>query len=254
MAFTRIKTEQEIEVMRAGGRILAEILDLAETQVKAGVSTKDLADFMTFEAKKRHAKPALLGFLGYPETACISINNEVVHGVPFSKKIIKNGDLVSLDFTIKYKGLIVDTCRTLFVGDQAKMPADIKKLLNGTKLALEAGISVIKGPTKVGDIASAIQNVLDNHKLGIVKDLVGHGLGDSVHEDPNIPNYGHKGTGVLLKPGMTIAIEPMATLGDWRVNILSDGWTVVTRDDSLSAHFEHTVLITDTGAEVLTAC
>ncbi len=254
MAFTRIKTEQEIETMRRAGKILAGIVDKAQAKVSPGISTKELADFMSQEAKKSGATPALLGFLGYPETACISVNDEVVHGLPSAKKILKEGDLVSLDFTIKYHGLIVDTCKTLYVGNSAKMPGDIKRLLDGTRLALEAGISAIKGPVKVGDIASAIQTVLNEHQLGVVKDLVGHGLGDEVHEDPNIPNYGHKGTGPLLKPGMTIAIEPMAVLGDWRVNILDDGWTVVTRDGSLSAHFEHTVLITSTGSEVLTAC
>lgn len=254
MAFTRIKTESEIEIMRQGGKILAEIVNQAERLVRPGVSTKELADFMAYQAKSKGATPALKGFMGYPETACISINDEVVHGLPSKNKRLKEGDLVSLDFTIKYQGLIVDTSRTVYVGDHSTMPNDIKRLLSGTKQALEAGISAIKGPTKVGDVANAIQTVLDTKKLGIVRDLVGHGLGDEVHEGPNIPNYGHKGTGPLLKPGMTVAIEPMATLGDWRVNILNDNWTVVTRDGSLAAHFEHTVLITDKGVEILTAC
>ena len=253
MAFTKIKSEAEIEAMRQGGKILAEIIKKTEDIAAPGVSTKELADFMQNEANKNGATSALVGFMGYPEAACISINDEVVHGLPSKNRRLNKGDLVTLDFTIKYQGMVVDTAKTLYVGDSQTVPKEVIKLVNSTKEALSAGIKAIHGPTKVGDIASTIQSVLERNNLGIIRDLVGHGVGHEVHEEPNIPNTGVKNTGQLLQPGMTVAIEPMATLGDWRVDIKTDGWTVVTRDGSLSAHFEHTVLITNGPAEVLTA-
>lgn len=248
---TKIKSNSEILAMREGGKILSDLLAMAIEKVVPGVSTKEISDFLGVELKKRGAVSAFLGFQGYPEIACISVNEQVVHGLPSKKTIIKDGDVVSVDLGIRFKGLLTDSARTLYVGKQP--PENIKRLITGTQEAMMAGINKINGPTKVGDIASAIQAVLDANKLGIVRDLVGHGVGHNVHEDPNIPNYGFEGTGFTLQPGMTVAIEPMATLGDWRVNFLDDGWTVVTRDSSLSAHFEHTVLITDGVPEILTA-
>ncbi len=250
MALTKVKSAQEIESMRAGGKILAGLLNFAEGLVKPGVSTKEVADQLAVEIKNQGVTSAFLGFGGFPDVVCISLNDEVVHGIPSKSRVIKEGDLVSVDLGIRHQGLITDSARTIYVGENP--PKDIQRLLNGTKLALESAINSIKGPTKVGDIANAIQLVLDDYDLGIVRDLVGHGVGHGVHEDPNIPNYGNKGTGPLLQPGMTVAIEPMATLGGWQVDIKSDGWTVATRDGSLSAQFEHTVLITDGPAEILT--
>lgn len=250
MALTKVKSAQEIESMRAGGKILAGLLNFAEGLVKPGVSTKEVADQLAVEINNQGVTSAFLGFGGFPDVVCISLNDEVVHGIPSKSRVVKEGDLVSVDLGIRHQGLITDSARTIYVGENP--PKDIQRLLNGTKLALESAINSIKGPTKVGDIANAIQSVLDDHDLGIVRDLVGHGVGHGVHEDPNIPNYGNKGTGPLLQPGMTVAIEPMATLGGWQVDIKSDGWTVATRDGSLSAQFEHTVLITDGPAEILT--
>lgn len=238
--------------MCEGGQILAIVLDKVSSSLEPGMSTKDLSAIASKELKVLGGQPAFLGHEGYPDLICVSVNDQIVHGIPSGKKIIKEGDIVSLDFGVIYKGLVTDSATTVMAG--AKTSTDIKRLLEGTKASLDAGIAAIKGDgTRVGDISAAVQSVLDSQKLGIVRDLVGHGVGDSIHEAPNIPNYGSKGTGPKLSTGMTIAIEPMATLGDWPVNVLADGWTVVTRDGSLAAHFEHTVLITENSAEILTS-
>ncbi len=248
------KTPAEIEIMREGGKRLATILNELAQKVEPGITGKDIAALASDQIKKNQLQPVLLGYkvggLSYPDVMCISINDEVVHGIP-SKQAIKSGDLVKLDVTVAYKGMIVDSALTVVAGTNSS--ADVKRLMDGTKRSLEAGIAAISGSgTKVGDIGAAIQDVLQKNQLGIVRDLVGHGVGYDVHEAPNVPNYGHSGTGPTLAAGMTIAIEPMATLGDWQVDILDDGWTIVTHDHSLAAHFEHTVLITEDGAEILT--
>ncbi|MDB5160994.1 MAG: methionine aminopeptidase type [Candidatus Saccharibacteria bacterium] len=245
------KTEAEIELMRVGGQKLALILNKLAGEVKPGVSGKDIAAIAAAEVKKADLQPILLGYEGYPDVICISVNDGIVHGVPTATPF-KEGDVVKLDLTVANKGMVVDSALTVVAGD-AKPSADVQRLLSASKASLDAGIAAIKGDgTRVGDIAAAVQDVLDKHKLGIVRDLVGHGVGYGVHEDPNVPNYGVAGTGPTLMSGMTIAIEPMATLGDWHVDFLADGWTVATHDGSLSAHFEHTVLITEDGAEILT--
>lgn len=245
------KTQSEIELMRQGGKQLAIILNKLATEVKPGISGQHISKIAAAEIKKANMQPVLLGYEGYPDVICISINDAVVHGIPNATPF-KEGDVVKLDLTIANRGMVVDSAITVIAGD-AKPSADVKRLLDGSKASLMAGIAAIKGDgTRVGDIASAVQNVLDKNRLGIVRDLVGHGVGYGVHEDPNIPNYGVSGTGPTLMSGMTIAIEPMATLGQWQVDFLADGWTVATHDGSLSAHFEHTVLITEDGAEILT--
>ena len=194
-------------------------------------------------------QPVVLGYQGFPDVLVVSVNDAIVHGVP-TKNPFKDGDVVKLDLTLGYKAMVVDSAITVIAGD--KQPAEVKRLLDGTKKALEAGITAIKGDgTRVGDISAAVQNVLEKHQLGVIRDLVGHGVGYSIHEEPNIPNYGVSGTGPVLSAGMTIAIEPMASLGDWQVNIKKDG-TVLMRDGSIGAHFEHTVVITEDGAEILT--
>jgi methionyl aminopeptidase len=244
------KNAKELDLMREGGRELARMLRLLSDMVAPGATPKDLAAKAAEEIKKARMQPVLLGYQGYPDVICITVNDGVVHGIP-SRVEFKDGDVVKLDLTIGNKGMIVDAATTVVSG--SKRDADVERLLAGTRRALDAGIGAIKGSgTRVGDIASAIQEVLDKNKLGIVRDLIGHGVGYDVHEDPNVPNYGVKGTGASLLPGVTLAIEPMATLGDWRVNVLRDGWTIVTQDGSLAAHFEHTVLVTDDGAEILT--
>jgi methionyl aminopeptidase len=245
------KTEKEIGYMREGGQRLARILNNLGEKVKPGLSGKDISAMAAEQVKKADLHPILLGYEDFPDVICISVNDAIVHGVPTKTKF-KEGDVVKLDLTVAYKGMVVDSAVTVIAGDK-KPDADVKRLLDGTKRALEDGINAISGDgTRVGDIASAVQDTLNKNKLGIIRDLVGHAVGYGIHEDPNIPNYGVAGTGPTLISGMTIAIEPMATLGDWQIDILNDGWTIVTRDHTLSAHFEHTVLITDDGAEILT--
>ena len=247
----RPKTDTEIQNMREGGRMLATVLETLKNRADVGMTTKELADIAQKEVNALGGQPSFFNHEGFPDVICISVNDEIVHGVPSAKKVIKDSDVIGLDFGVVYKSFYTDSAITIVMGSQSE---NIKRLLEGTKKALDAGISAIKGDgTRIGDISAAVQNVLDANKLGVVRDLVGHGVGDSIHEAPNVPNYGVKGTGPKLSAGMTIAIEPMATLGSWQVNVLDDGWTVVSRDGSLSAHFEHTVLITEDGAEILTA-
>jgi methionyl aminopeptidase len=248
----RPKSDKEIEIMRQGGRMLASVLDVVEKNLKLGISTKELSDIAHKEVKALGGQPSFLNHEDFPEAMCVSVNSELVHGLPSAKVIIKEGDVVGLDFGVMYRGLVTDGARTAFVGSSPG--ADIKRLLEGTQKALDAGIAAVRGDgTRVGDIGDAVQQVLEKkYKLGVIRDLVGHGVGDKVHENPNIPNYGVSGTGATLSTGMTICIEPMASLGDWQIEVAKDGWTVVMRDGSLSAHFEHTLLITEKGAEILT--
>lgn len=236
--------------MRESGRMLSSVLDTVEPAVVAGVSTKALAQKAARELKALGGEPAFLGYQGFPDVLCVSVNDEVVHGIPKATTILQDGDLVSLDFGVRYRGMITDSARSLFVGRPKSKR--VEQLLAITKRSLFSGIDVVKDGVHTGDIACAVQNVLDKASLGIVRDLVGHGVGHALHEDPNIPNYGNRGEGSILRRGMTIAIEPMATLGDYHVYLDSDHWTVKTRDGSWAAHFEHTVLITENGAEILT--
>lgn len=246
----RTKTPEEIEIMRQGGCMLAQILSKLGEMVKPGVTGREISDYALSEVKKKGMQPVLIGFQGYPDVMCISVNDGIVHGIPTNVPF-KEGDIVKLDLTLGYKSLVVDSAITVVAGNSENK--DVRRLIDGTKRSLLAGIDAIKGDgTKVGDIGSAVQKVLDANKLGIIRDLVGHGVGYGIHEDPNIPNYGVAGTGQALMSGMTIAVEPMASLGDWQIDISKDGWTVMMADGSLSAHFEHTVLITDKGAEILT--
>jgi methionyl aminopeptidase len=246
----RPKTPDEIEKMRQGGKMLAGILNMLAEKVLPGAIPKDIAKVAAGEIKKLGMQPVVLGYEGFPDVICISVNEGIVHGIPSSNPF-KDGDVVKLDLTLGYKGMVVDSAITVIAGQ--KKDADVKRLIEGTKKSLDAGIAAISGSgTRVGDIASAVQKVLDQHKLGIIRDLVGHGVGYDIHEPPNIPNYGVAGSGPVLSAGMTVAIEPMASLGDWQINIAKDGWTIAMRDGSLGAHFEHTVLITETGAEILT--
>lgn len=246
----RPKTGKEIDIMRQAGKQLAIILKNLSAEVVAGVTGKEISSQAASQIKAAGLRAVLSGYQGYPDVICISVNEAVVHGVPTSQKF-KDGDIVKLDLAVADRGMIVDSAVSVVVGDSGD--ANVRRLISGTQAALMAGIDAIHGAgTRVGDIAFAIQDVLNKHNLGIVRDLVGHGVGYDVHEDPNVPNYGIAGTGPVLRPGVTIAVEPMATLGGWQVNILKDGWTIVTRDNSLAAHFEHTVVVTDKGVEILT--
>lgn len=247
---TAVKTPHEIEMMRISGRILASVLLYLRKKLEVGMSTKDLADMAKQELKALGGQPSFLGYEGFPDVLCTSLNNEVVHGIPNRQKIIKNGDIVSLDLGVTYQGMITDAAFSVVIGESKD--SKVRQLLVSTEQALGAGIDQVKDGVAVGDISAAIEAVLSENHYGIVKDLVGHGVGHAIHEQPNIPNYGHKGTGPHLKAGMTVAIEPMATLGGYEIHVAEDGWTVLTRDGSPSAHFEHTVLVTPEGAEILT--
>jgi methionyl aminopeptidase len=247
--YTKVKTPEEIESMRVAGKMLAETLQFVKSRTVAGMSTQDLANLASQKVKALGGAPSFLHYQGFPDVLCVSINDEVVHGIPNKSKILKDGDIVSIDFGVTFKGMITDGAISYVIG---QADPKVAKLIVTTERSLMAGIDVLKAGVRVGDIASAVQKVLDAGGYGIVRDLVGHGVGHQLHEDPNIPNYGHAGSGPVLQAGMTIAIEPMATLGGWQVEQDDDGWTIRTRDRSLAAHFEHTILITDKGSEILT--
>lgn len=250
MAMTRIKTAEEIEAMRAGGRMLATVLQHLKGYIAEGMSTKEIANETAREVRSLGGKPSFLGQYGFPDVICISVNDEVVHGIPKSTKLVTEGDIVSMDFGVTYNGMITDSAISAIVGKAADKRHE--ELVTQTELALHAGINELRHGVRTGDIGAAVQQVLDAHGFGIVRDLVGHGVGHELHEEPNIPNYGKKGRGEQLAAGMTIAIEPMATLGGYQVGVDPDEWTIRTKDHSLAAHFEHTILITQDGAEILT--
>ncbi len=249
-AMTQVKTAAEITSMRESGRMLATVLAKLKTELTAGMSTKDLSEIAKQELRSLGGQPTFLGYFGFPDVLCVSVNDEIVHGIPRSGHIIRQGDLVSLDFGVTYRSMITDAAISIVVGNTAS--SAVKNLVTDTERALMKAISAVQAGVRVGDISNAAQSVLEN-KYGIVRDLVGHGVGHELHEDPNIPNYGKKGTGLSLVAGMTVAIEPMATLGDYRIKTDADGWTIRTADGSIAAHFEHTILITHDGAEILTA-
>jgi len=247
---TGIKTPEQIEAMREGGKLLATIYDGLKKQIQVGMTGLEADAWVANEIVRLGAIATYkTSEVNFPNVICISINDEIVHGIP-TDYAFEKGDIVSFDLVITYKDMKTDSAFTMVVGEA---PTGIKKhLLNFTERSLYAGIDAITGPVYTGDIGAAVEKVLSDGKLGIVRDLVGHGVGLEMHMPPEIPNYGKKGTGVLLRPGDTIAIEPMATLGKERIKTDADGWTIRTQDGSLAAHFEHTVLITDTGAEILT--
>lgn len=247
---TKIKTPAEIASMRTSGKLLATVLATLREAIEPGMTTKELSEIAKRELRGTGGLPTFLGYYGFPDVLCVSINDEVVHGIPSAKRLIKTGDIVSMDFGVTYDGLITDAATTVIVGNPLSKKDEA--LVKTTKESLEAGIFVVHDKVKTGDIGFAVQQILDRGKYGIVRDMVGHGVGHILHEDPNIPNYGKKNHGDQLLAGMTVAIEPMATLGDFRIFIDVDGWTVKTNDGSRAAHFEHTVLITDDGAEILT--
>lgn len=246
--FTRVKTESEIANMRTSGRILATIHRLLRDSAVPGISELELAGIATRELKSLDGKAPFLGYHGFPNVICISANDKVVHGIP-SDNVLKDGDIVSFDFGVDYKGMITDSAFTMAIGS---VPKAAEKLMKTTEQSMYAGIDVLKDGVKVGDIGVAVERVLKTGGYGIVRELVGHGVGHRLHEEPDIPNYGTANSGPMLKAGMTIAIEPMANLGSDHVTIDADGWTIRTADGSLSAHFEHTILITKNGFDILT--
>jgi methionyl aminopeptidase len=247
----RAKTPADLENMRAGGKLLAKILKNLAGRVQPGVTPKELSAEAAAQIEKYDMQPVVKGYDGFPDVICISVNDAIVHGIPGNQPI-RQGDLVKLDLTLGYKGMINDSAVTVLAGGHGS--AGVQRLLDGTKAALDAGIAAVKGDgTRVGDISQAVQDVLEKeYKLSVIRELVGHGVGYQIHEAPNIPNFGVAGTGPVLHTGMTIAIEPMAALGDWHIAVGKDKNTIFMKDGSLGAHFEHTVLVTEDGAEILT--
>lgn len=246
----KVKTPAEIDAMREGGKILAGIFRDLKPRVKAGVSEREIDEWVTAEIVARGAEVTYkTPEVGFPAAICISTNEQIVHSIP-TDYIFEDGDVVSFDLVITYKGMKTDSAFTMVVGD--KISSAQKHLLNATERSLYAGIDAIKGPVRVGDISAAVEKVLKDAKVGIIRELVGHGVGHSMHEAPEVPNWGKAGQGPLLSPGDTIAIEPMATLGGEKIFVEDDGWTISTRDGSLAAHFEHTVMVLEDGVEIIT--
>ena len=243
-----IKSKREIELMREAARINVLAHKEAEKHLKAGITTNELNNIIHKYVTSHDAYPSCLGYEGFPKATCISVNDEVVHGIP-DNRVLKNGDIVKIDFTVRKDGYESDMARTYIIGD---VEDDILDLVNNTKKAYEAALSVTKPGNRVGDISNAVEEYAHAHGLSVVEELVGHGVGTSIHEDPEVPNYGVKGRGPLLKEGMVIAIEPMLNLGSKEVYLSDNDWTVITQDGSYSAHYENTVLITSDGYEELT--
>ncbi len=245
-----LKSQDEIEKMRLAGQVTREVLELVRSHVKPGATTLDLERVAEARLKELGVKAAFKGYHGYPCALCTSVNNEVVHGIPSKKRVLQEGDIVSVDFGVVIDGFYGDSAITVPVGE--KIAPEAEKLLRVTEESLKAGIAVVKPGATLGDIGAAVQGVVEAEGFSVVRDFVGHGIGSHMHEDPQVPNYGEPGHGMKLKAGMVIAIEPMVNVGKPDVRVLKDGWTAVTGDGSMSAHFEHTVAVTDTGARILT--
>jgi len=243
-----VKSRDEIAIMREAGRHVAEVLQILVDALRPGIIELELDEIVRKEFRKRNIIPTFLGYHGYPATVCISINDEIVHGIP-GKREIMDGDIVSLDLGCTHKGFVADSAVTTGVGE---MTPEKQKLIDVCREAMWRGINAARGGARVGDIGHAVDSYVQSMGLSGVREYTGHGVGRQMHEDPQVPNYGNPGTGPMLRPGMVIAIEPMVNIGTWQTKRDSDDWTVRTRDGSLSAHFEHTLAITEGEAEVLT--
>jgi methionyl aminopeptidase len=247
----QLKSQREIEVMARGGQILAEAVTLMEKSVRPGISTQDL-DKIAEEFIRSHAGavPSFKGLYNFPASICTSINNEIVHGIPSRKRVLVEGDIVSVDIGVKFEGYHTDSATTVPVGE---ISDESRRLLAATRQALEAGVTAARNGNHLGDIGAAVQAVVEGAGFSVVRDLVGHGIGSGFHEEPQVPNYGKPNRGLRLVPGLTIAIEPMVNVGKAAIRTMPDRWTVVTVDGTRSAHFEHTVAITENGPRILTA-
>lgn len=244
----KIKSKREIELLKEAGNIVYQTHQYLKSYIKEGITTKELDSLAENFIRSKNATPSFKGYQGFPGTICASINDEVVHGIPGNRKL-KNGDIISIDIGACYKGYHGDSAWTYPVGEISE---EKKYLLEHTEKSLFVGLEQIKPGKRVGDIGAAIEEYANNHNLGVVVELVGHGVGTSIHEEPEVPNYGKPGTGPLLKEGMVIAVEPMLNLGTPDIYILDDDWTIKTDDGLSSAHFEHTVAVTKDGYEILT--
>ena len=243
-----IKSNEEIELLKIAGQIVGDTHNYLKQFIKPGITTKELDKLAYDYIISRDATPSFLNYEGYPASICTSVNEEVVHGIP-SDRVLQEGDIISIDIGACYKGYHGDSAWSYPVGN---IDEEKKYLLEHTEKSLYEGLSVIKPGMKIGDIGYAIEQYALKHKLGVVKELVGHGVGKNLHESPDVPNYGKKNTGMTLRKGMVIAVEPMLNLGDSNIYILDDDWTIITADDKPSAHFEHTVVVTKDGYEILT--
>ncbi len=243
-----LKSKAELETMKKAGKIAGTVLHEVGRSIKAGMTTKDLDVIAEKLLRKAGAVPTFLGYHGYKASICVSINEEVVHGIPGSR-VIKAGDVVSVDIGATVDGFVGDTAYTFLV---EPVSDEARKLVRRTKESLDAAIAVMKPGNRLGDVGAAVQKLVEADGYGVVREFVGHGIGRQMHEAPSVPNYGAAGTGMRLEPGLVLAIEPMVTAGHHDVKVLKDGWTVVTKDNSLAAHFEHTVAVTEDGPLVLT--
>jgi len=244
-----LKSPREIERMKGASRIVAEILLELRQIVRDGITTAEIDRLAEDMTRKKSAIPAFKGYRGFPASICISINEEVVHGIPSTKRVLKNGDVVGLDFGVVYDGFFGDSAITVAIGE---IQPEVQNLLTVTERALYAAIEASVPGNYISDVSAAVQRVADEHHFGIVREFCGHGIGRALHEDPPVLNYVQNGKGPKVKPGLVIAIEPMINLGTEKVKVLDDGWTVVTLDGRPSAHFEHTIAITPDGPEILT--
>ena len=244
-----LKTARELELMREAGRISATALKVAGEHIKPGVSTKDIDTVVHDYIVSEGAVPSFLGYGGFPGSACISVNNEVIHGIPKKTKVIQSGDIVSVDVGACIHGFHGDNAYTFPVGE---ISPEAQRLLDVTRQSLEIGVKAAVAGNRIGDIGHAVQTYVEENGMAVVKKFVGHGVGENLHESPDVPNYGRAGRGARLVPGMTIAIEPMVNATGENVKVLADGWTTVTTSGSLSAHFEYTIAITENGPVVLT--
>lgn len=249
MSQVEIKSKDEIALMRDAGRIVSEILDELEKAIAPGVSTWDLDQLAEKLIYQKGAKPAFKGYLGFPCVLCASVNEEVVHGIPSKKRKLAEGDLMKIDFGVVYKGFYGDSARTVPVG---KVTDEALALLTATRESLYKGIEAMRPGNRLGDIGFAVQKHVEQRGFSVVRDFVGHGIGKKLHEPPQVPNYGQPDTGMKLRSGMVLAVEPMVNVGTHEVEVLDDDWTAVTLDGKLSSHWEHTILITDDGPEILT--
>jgi methionyl aminopeptidase len=244
-----IKKSEEIKILKQGGKILSSIVHQVAQEAQEGITTLELDGIAEKLFEKSGGSPSFKGFSGYPATTCISVNEELVHGIPRKDKVIKKGDIVSIDIGLKYKGLFTDMAVTVPIG---KIPKKTQKLVKVTKKALDIGIEELKPGNTIGDIGYAVQKYVESLGYSVVRSLVGHGVGYKVHEDPRVPNFGEKGSGIRLEQGMVLALEPMVNIGQPDVMTKEDNWTIATADGSLCAHFEHTIAITSQGHEIIT--
>ena len=244
-----IKNDEQIALMKVAGRITAEALEVARELVRPGISTKEIDTKIRRHIEKSGATPSFLGYGGFPGSACISINEQVIHGIPSEKIILKEGDIVKIDVGARYRGYNGDSARTFPVG---KVSDEALRLISVTEMSFHEAMKAARPGNRVGDIGFAVENFVISNGFSVVRDFVGHGVGKDLHEEPEIPNFGRAGRGARLYPGMTLAIEPMVNAGDFKVRVLKDGWTVVTSDGALSAHYENSILITDSDPVILT--